>query len=455
MLGSLSIILFIPTAKNFQDFQRKSIYEKTSLNRAKKNIAPDTPHEIIENSISESLENKFLEKELEDQFTYYYDDPVSSSRSEPIANKTPRILDPDSEVTCFFLHIAKSGGTSLSVQLNEISKASRRRFTYQRIPKWKHFDWSGMTNWAEEKKIDNYEVVTLLRDPIQRAISHFNFIKTQSWVSEEYKKTSLEDYLNNPAMMMDYRDVWQDGQSSLAWLTGNQIADSWILHLPSSETKEKREDRSLNYKEQLNLAADRLESTLWFGINEMMEDSVNLLRKTTNIPFRNLMTGKLAQHVNDQRRTVHGYGDLKANLSPTVRNKLANLMPMDMIFFEYATKVFEARKEYFQTGEYNSPNRDLFGKKLDGCLSTRFVLVCKKDIKNLFSSMPGVSVADSNDKMFEINRHALVYRSPAMNDEEMEGQSELMRKMIKILKPNRPYKSFVKSDQEKRFDIKL
>ena len=60
--------------------------------------------------------------------------------------------------------------------------------------------------------------------------------------------------------------------------------------MPSSETKQEREDRSLNYIEQLNLAADRLESTLWFGINEMMDDSVDLLRKTTKIPFKNLMT---------------------------------------------------------------------------------------------------------------------------------------------------------------------
>ena len=79
-------------------------------------------------------------------------------------------------------------------------------------------------------------------------------------------------------------------KSSFLWLTGNQIADSWILHSPSSETKQEREDRSLNYIEQLNLAADRLESTLWFGINEMMDDSVDLLRKTTKIPFKNLMT---------------------------------------------------------------------------------------------------------------------------------------------------------------------
>ena len=44
-----------------------------------------------------------------------------------------------------------------------------------------------MTEWATENQIDDYEVVTLLRDPIQRAISHFNFIKSQSWVSDAQK----------------------------------------------------------------------------------------------------------------------------------------------------------------------------------------------------------------------------------------------------------------------------
>ena len=68
-----------------------------------------------------------------------------------------------------------------------MNRVTRNRFLYQRIPKWKHFDWSGMTDWATENQIDDYEVVTLLRDPIQRAISHFNFIKSQSWVSDAQK----------------------------------------------------------------------------------------------------------------------------------------------------------------------------------------------------------------------------------------------------------------------------
>ena len=100
MLGTLSIILFIPTAKNFQNFQNQRTDEEPSFNRAKKNIyTPDTPNQITENSSPESQQMKLLEK---NQFSYYIDDPVSSLRSEvadlePTANKTPRIIPSDSK----------------------------------------------------------------------------------------------------------------------------------------------------------------------------------------------------------------------------------------------------------------------------------------------------------------------------------------------------------------------
>ena len=103
MVGTLSIILFIPTAKNFQNFQNRKTDEEPSFNRAKKNIyAPDTPNQITENSSPESQQMKLLEKRFLNQFSYYIDDPVSSSRSEvpysePTANKTPRIVPPGSK----------------------------------------------------------------------------------------------------------------------------------------------------------------------------------------------------------------------------------------------------------------------------------------------------------------------------------------------------------------------
>ena len=108
MLGTLSIILFIPTAKHFQNFQNQRIYEEPSLHGTKKNINSkkytynrelyprETPNEITENSSLES------QKQFLNQFSYYLDDPVSSSRSEvpdlaPTENKTPRTLKPGAE----------------------------------------------------------------------------------------------------------------------------------------------------------------------------------------------------------------------------------------------------------------------------------------------------------------------------------------------------------------------
>ena len=108
MLGTLSIILFIPTAKHFQNFQNQRIDEEPSLNGARKNINSkkytynrelyprETPNEITENSSLES------QKQFLNQFSYYLDDPVSSSRSEvpdlaQTENKTPRTLKPGAE----------------------------------------------------------------------------------------------------------------------------------------------------------------------------------------------------------------------------------------------------------------------------------------------------------------------------------------------------------------------
>ena len=115
-MGALSIILFIPTAKNFQS---QRAYKKPMSNRVNKKI--DNQNAFTEKSSSESPRNspeKKIFSLVEDQFAYYLDDSDSSSRSETTDIVAPRTLDPDSEITCFFLHIAKSGGTSLSVQVN-------------------------------------------------------------------------------------------------------------------------------------------------------------------------------------------------------------------------------------------------------------------------------------------------------------------------------------------------
>ena len=100
LLGAVSIILFIPTTKNFQS---QKIHDEPTSNRAKKRtvktMETDFGNTVIGKLSSESPSNSLEEKILssvEDQFPYYLDDQVINSREEPMKNSVPRILDSDS-----------------------------------------------------------------------------------------------------------------------------------------------------------------------------------------------------------------------------------------------------------------------------------------------------------------------------------------------------------------------
>ena len=125
---------------------------------------------------------------------------------------------------------------------------------------------------------DHIYVVTVLRHPVDRAISHFYFAKRMRGVTT-LKKVTLEEYLADFALMMEARGIWQDGQAAVSWLTGTHIGWSWVLHYGSHTDKDEVEAQTLNFRKMMVLAADRLESTFWFGISEEMETSIRLLKK--------------------------------------------------------------------------------------------------------------------------------------------------------------------------------
>ena len=109
-----------------------------------------------------------------------------------------------------FLHIGKTGGTSFDNSMNVWDWQNNRRrnpadFLFQKdkgklnpveffSPKFighKHFDWTVI----ESKP--NSVAVTLLRNPIDRAFSHFNFMKV-SFISRLYGfKINLELHMES------------------------------------------------------------------------------------------------------------------------------------------------------------------------------------------------------------------------------------------------------------------
>lgn len=85
----------------------------------------------------------------------------------------------------------------------------------------------------------------------------------------------------------------------------------------------------LNSTWACQLAADRLEETLWFGILEKLDESMEQLSRA-------LEWGKIKMA--HKRPTVH-----KGGASEELKKRIAVLMPMDIWLYDYALDLFNAR----------------------------------------------------------------------------------------------------------------
>ena len=143
----------------------------------------------------------------------------------------------------------------------------------------KHFDWS----WIDDRYPDG-DVLTLFRDPVTRAISHFNFMKTLSWTKGmTIRSLTIEEFLDNHKSMMENRGCWQDGQAGVSWLTGTHVGN-WVAKARNHPPLEEMEQQALDSEKMLTLAADRIDNMFWFGILEDMDRSLEMLAKKIGRP---------------------------------------------------------------------------------------------------------------------------------------------------------------------------
>jgi hypothetical protein len=258
-----------------------------------------------------------------------------------------------------FLHIGKAGGSSFDL----IGKKLANQAGYAYIGH-KHFDWSYV-----EKKYGtvgkDVEVVTILRQPVARAISHYYFTKRLKWVesSPYFVKQNLTEFLHDRHALLEFRDIWQDGQAGVSWLTGTHIAN-WAA-CPKEEVPA-REARASDSVAMMHLAADRLEKCKWFGILEDMDRSMELLQHEFELEERPKLGRSNAAKKKDTK-----IGD------PTEQQlqEIASLMPQDLWLYEFAKRLFEARWSKYKTGGvYTAPERPPLPEMT--CISTRFELNC-------------------------------------------------------------------------------
>ena len=246
-----------------------------------------------------------------------------------------------------FLHIGKNGGTSFDKVMRPIISKLGGRYIGNR-----HFDWSYI------ETIKNPDVVVLLRDPVSRSVSHFHFSRKKRIF--KINSSSLAEYLHNPQDMLESRDVWQDGQASVMWLTGTHVAN-WVGIKPHQIPG--REIKSLDHKTILTKAAERLNQTLWFGLLSDQDRSFEMLQ--AQIGYR--------QKINLSKSNINPHSEITTEEDQI----LQSLMPMDLWLYDYAKVLFEARWKKYKTGIYEDPRLPPFPEPT--CKSTRFILACNNN----------------------------------------------------------------------------
>ena len=175
-------------------------------------------------------------------------------------------MTPSERPPLAFIHIGKSGGTSFDQAMRRVACPEKMiqqvRWCSRLNRKYLgffHFDYSYVAMAPSPQP----EVLVLLRHPVARAISHFNFAKTLSWTAgRKLRDMSLAEYLNDPQEMLETRWLWGDGDSAVAWLTGT-VHQSSVKPAKTAADLRLRDRVRQDTAASLYLAASRLKSAFW------------------------------------------------------------------------------------------------------------------------------------------------------------------------------------------------
>ena len=279
----------------------------------------------------------------------------------------------------YFIHIGKTGGTSIDKLLGQIiqklntehriktqQQKQRRQQQHQTTPipdkykyhGFKHYDWTYIVQQqkiqqeqAQQQQKQTYQddIITFFRNPIDRTISQFYFSKTLDFAKrlKMYNQTLWEFAFDIPSQQQF--EITRDGMSGPIWLAGTFAGQedlSWIT----------TDNSNWDYKKQLNqnatalclIAASHLEQTRWFGLLEELPKSMKLLQVYLQLDY----TPTLPKIRVNTKKTDNNDGNKKEDKDEEtakikkIKEQFKKLQPMDMWLYDYAKLLFDARYQH-------------------------------------------------------------------------------------------------------------
>ena len=336
--------------------------------------------------------------------------------------------------TVYFIHIPKTGGSTLHKILPMVLQRSgtKMKSTGGRHSDWSVLEGSFLNPSQPFGDVENLQVITQLRNPIDRSISQFYqqpFVnkmarRAGTKVAKQLSTLTFNEYLNNSSLMLKTSTLFRDGSSCVYWLAGLHPDFGWCKSSLKSAVEEnrlntqifearenklyknkmhqnktlehlyhkilleakRREDIFMNEPVSVLLkAAERLKSTFWFGILEDTERSLELLKYQLGYHEEIVLThenlGAYHEH-NGLDKDIEP-SKTKKYISQTNREFLEKLLPMDIWLYDYAKNLFEARWQLYKFGK----NGNISVPKLPiiDCIVTSLAMKCKSS--DLFISL--------------------------------------------------------------------
>ncbi|MDA9563195.1 sulfotransferase family protein [Flavobacteriales bacterium] len=219
-----------------------------------------------------------------------------------------------------FIHIPKTGGTTINTAMHNVYWQTDIDFNYRHIDLKTKYSTSGdIFEIANRDKYRDYNIFTMLRDPLDRVISEYYFLR---------ERKEFINLLNKPPQT--FRDYYSNPQTHnymTGFLVGKRIYD-----------------KKPTTKEDLERVIDAIDSLpIHVGIFEHFAESLGYFSAVADIQWSKNITAK--------RMTFNR--PKKDELPEEVKAEIRNFNQLDQKLYNYCLDKFSEQKTRYKNYKIN------------------------------------------------------------------------------------------------------